>query len=200
MEEETRLVPVILGGSTALDAFPSVALGKWPFVIIFVAPPSKQWKAVKILASGAENTILAGDALLVCFGTGEAQSRLFGSIFGISKNWKSAYFFKDGAPIDAREIERWVECYVASFKARDLNAYCLAVPSVFVTPVPYLLPCRLLSFWSVVTSGHPSTPKDQVHAEAARRRYLDCPNFDIENFREPNSKRPLPKTRKLPPV
>lgn len=168
-----------------------VALKAKPFfALAFVSPKSKQWDVVWTLCKHAQGFNENEKTFLVFFANDAKSAKLLSAILKITKDWKSMYMFSNGIPCAQYQVLQWIDCFASSFEVEDLRAHCLRVAESYLAPRPYLLPCKELSVWKIITPNHPSPPKAQVQAEAARRGYLACPNFNIDNFRCPEENGP----------
>jgi hypothetical protein len=160
------------------------ALVKTPpqWAVLFVAPRSERWPAVKAICAGAKNFLCDGKYSLAVFDNTRNQLSLFKQVLEFCRSWGSAVFFVGGATVVQHELECWLGCYIQSAMVEDIRAHCIVAGYRELGANDYYLPCRHLLGWGRIDRKHPSAPSAQIQAIAVRKGIVMCPNFNMKNF------------------
>lgn len=181
--------------------------------IIFQSPRSPQWPIVWGLCQSADAISEGKGYYAAAFYCTENSLETLTSICHITQEWKTAHLFVRKKKIAHIYSVRWVNCFLKSLKCPGNLAWCLDItrapkriddftsldhtitinlvstpfaerkPDRIVAQELFICPCKQLSAFPWGKMELPVPLKEQFHAFAVERGFIDCPNFDIEEFR-----------------
>lgn len=102
---------------------------------------------------------------------------------------KGYNIFVDGVSFHDTFMAEWaMKCYAESGRCRDTRAHCNKImPSIYADVQGshglYLIPCAHIAHRIKLYKSHPSSPQDQIQAEAVRQSCDWCPNLHIDDFK-----------------
>lgn len=155
--------------------------GYAPYIFAFLNPRSKNWKYVRELCEKHGKFIVEDNSYFVFFEGTEDEIYVMNSIINIVRGWTTVYFFVNNTSQNLYNLQ-WMDCYITSLQAKDLDSYCLSIDDIYSNDFRTIVPCKFLLGWIYrINSYHPSSLKDQLQAMSIGRCNC-CPNFDINKF------------------
>lgn len=181
--------------------------------IIFQSPRSPQWPLVWGLCQGADAVAEGKGYYAAAFYCTESSLETLTSICHITQEWKTAHLFVRKKKIAHIYSIKWVSCFLKSLKCNDNLAWCLDItrapsrindftsldhtitvnlnPNAVVEKKPeriaiqelFVCPCKQLSAFTWGKVELPVSLKAQFQAFAVEKGFIECPNFDIEQFK-----------------
>lgn len=165
-----------------------------PFCLIFTAPRSKKWKAVRIICERfffveKDDMFYAGFPLET-----RAMQGLY-DVLLMTSGWKSQTCFVDGQATDSKRLFMIISCLKDALELEEPHKFCPWVYDMYSDfsnneykekqKKEFVIPCRMLNGWLHFSDSSPLTFKEQFLNEAAKRGALLCPLFRRDAFSGP---------------
>lgn len=165
-----------------------------PFCLIFTAPRSKKWKAVRIIC---ERFFFVEKDDMFCAGF-PLETRAMQGLYDVllmTSGWKSQTCFVNGQGTDSKRLFMIISCLKDALELEEPHKFCPWVYDMYSDfsnneykekqKKEFVIPCRMLNGWLHFSDSSPLTFKDQFLNEAAKRGALLCPLFQRDAFSGP---------------